>query len=111
MPMTNAQGLEGQVLTVLQVYSGSKNISLDQMIGRDLGIVGLDGVLILDELEEKFGIDLDPLIQTHTTFLPPDWFDRLRGRKHGPPNADLTVRELIDHIAKETGRDTSHSGV
>lgn len=107
MPIANEQDLEEQVISILKNISGAKTITVDQMIGRDVGIYGGDGVEAVEELEEKFGIDLDPLIQAHTQFLPPRWFDRLRGRKHGPPNADLTVRELIDYIAKETGREAS----
>lgn len=103
MPVTNVQRLEDQILETLRAYSGSKSVSLDQLIGRDLGIVGLDGVLILDELEEKFAVDLNPLIEAHTSFLQPSWLDRLRGRKHGRPNADLTVGELIDYITANSG--------
>ena len=107
MPVASAQELEGQVISILKDISGAKAVTPDQMIGRDVGIYGLDGIEAAEQLEEKFGIDLDPLIQAHTQFLPPRWFDRLRGRKHGPPIADMTVRELIDYIASEAGRGRS----
>ncbi len=104
MPVEDAKSLEEEIISILKRYSGRRTVELDQMIARDVGIYGGDGVEIANELEEIYKIDLDPLIQAHTTFLPPNWFDRLRGRKHGPPNADLTVRELIDYIAKEIER-------
>lgn len=104
MPPANDQSLEEQVVSILKGISGRKTITPDQMIGRDVGIHGFDGVVAVESLEEQFGIDLDPLIQAHTKFLPPRWFDRLRGRTHGPPNADLTVTELVDYIAREFQR-------
>ena len=102
MPVENEPTLAKEIISILKDYSGRKAIELDQMIGRDVGINGSDGVLILYELEERFGVDLNPLVEAHTSFLPPTWFDRLRGRKHGPPNADLTVRQLIDFIEART---------
>ena len=104
MPVAREPSLEEQVISILKDISGARTVSPDQMVGRDVGIYGMDGVEAVEELEQRFEIDLDPLIQAHTHFLPPRWFDRLRGRKHGPPNADLTVRELIDYIASGTGR-------
>lgn len=102
MQLASRERLEEQVISILRDISGARTIALDQMISRDVGIYGLDGVVALEALEEEFGINLDPLIKAHTNFLPPRWFDRLRGRKHGPPNADLTIRELVDYIASET---------
>jgi hypothetical protein len=105
MQLASRESLEEQVISILRGISGARTIDLDQMISRDVGIYGLDGVMAVEALEEQFGIDLDPLINAHTNFLPPRWFDRLRGRTHGPPNADLTVRELVDYIASETRRE------
>ena len=90
--------IEEQVIAALQRVSGRREISLSQLIGRDVGIYGGDGVELLNELEELFGVDLDPLMQEETHYLPPRWFDRLLGRERGPPSVDVTVRRLIDFI-------------
>jgi hypothetical protein len=107
MPVENDPTLAQEVISILKDYSGRKSIELDQMIVRDVGINGSDGVLILYDLEERFGVDLNPLVEAHTTFLPPNWFDRLRGREHGPRRADLTVRQLIEFIEAGTAEETA----
>lgn len=90
--------LEEQVIAVLKRFSGRREIDLDQLIGRDIGISGGDGVEILYELEELFGVDLDPLMQAEMHYLPRRWIDRVLGREHGPPDVDLTARRLIEFI-------------
>jgi hypothetical protein len=96
--MKTDDSLEEQVITVLKGISGRREVGLDQMVGRDVGIYGLDGVEVLLELEELFGVDLDPLMRAETHHLPRRWIDRLLGREQGPPIVDLTVRRLIDFI-------------
>ena len=96
--MESEGSLEEQVIAVLKRFSGRREIGIDQMIGRDVGIYGGDGVEILSELEELFGVDLAPLMREETYYLPPRWIDRFLGREQGPPNVDLTVRRLIDFI-------------
>lgn len=94
----------GEIISFLRRFSGRKDIDFDDMIGRDLGITGGDGVQILYELEERFGVDLDPLIQAHTDFLPRRWFDKFLGRSHGPKNADMKVRDLTEYIVFHTSK-------
>ena len=101
--MSTSDRLAQDVLAVLRRYSGRREIGLDQMISRDVGIGGGDGVQLLEELEERFGTDLDPLMQAEARYLPRRWIDRLRGRDHGPRSVDLTVRRLIDYIAANGG--------
>lgn len=99
MQIDSSKSLEEQIISILKGFSGQPEIKPDQWISRDIGIYGGDGVEILYELEEKFNVDLNPLIDANTTFLPPTWFDRLRGKKNGPRVADVTVRQLVDYIA------------
>lgn len=101
--MESEGSLEEQVIAVLKRFSGRREIGLDQMIGRDVGIYGGDGVEILYELEELFGVDLDPLMREETHYLPPRWIDRVLGREQGPPNVDLTVRRLIEFLGANRG--------
>jgi hypothetical protein len=95
--------VEIATLALLRDYSGKKTVNPDQMINRDIGIYGWDGILILEELEEKFDLDLQPLVDSVTTYLPPTWWDKLRGRTRGSRVTDLTVRELIDYVASHAG--------
>jgi hypothetical protein len=95
--------IESTTLTLLRNYSGKTTVNPDQMINKDLGIDGWDGILILEELEEIFKLDLRPLIDSVTTYLPPTWWDKLRRRTRGARVADLTVRDLIDYVARHAG--------
>lgn len=104
MSIENARNLEEEIVLVLKKYSSRGTIAHDQLIGRDVGIYGGDGVQILYELEDRFKVDLKPLIDSVTVFRPPNWLDRLRGRKEGPAHADLTVGQLIEYIVNETRR-------
>lgn len=99
MPLKSGEALEEKIMSFLKGFSGRPVVELDQFIGRDIGIHGGDGVQILYELEEKFGVDLNPLIDSVTVYSPPSWFDRLCGRAHGPPAADVTVRQLVEYIS------------
>jgi len=104
MSIATREHLQEEIVSILKRYSGTKSIGLDEMIGREVGLNGMDGVEILYELEERFNVDLNPLIEAHTMYSPPSWFGRLLGREHGRPYADLTVRELIDYIASQGQR-------
>lgn len=101
MSVENSQDLETEIFLFLKDFSGRKSIELDHLLSRDVGIYGGDGVQILYELENRFNIDLKPLIDSNTVQSSPSWFDRLIGRKHGPTVTDLTVRQLIDYISIE----------
>lgn len=97
------EDIEVATLPILRRYSGKKAVYLDQMVTKDLGIEGWDSIAVLEELEEKFEVDLRPLVDSVTTYLPPTWWDKLWGRKRGAPIADISVRELIDYIARHSG--------
>jgi hypothetical protein len=102
MQRVSDQDLAQEVVAILKAVSGRRSIGPDQMIGRDVGIYGLDGIEVVEELEKKFDIDFKPLIEAHTISRRRTWIDRLLGKGH--PYADLTVRELIDYIAGERRR-------
>lgn len=91
--------IEEEIISIIRNVSGRQDIQHHQMIGRDIGIYGWDGIIVVEEIEKKFEIDLDQFIQAHTRFTKARWFDRLLGRKHGPPHADATVQELIDCVS------------
>ena len=96
--------VEDRVIAVLKRFSARQQIDPDQLVGRDVGINGSDGVELLDELEELFGVNLEPLMQEETRYLPPRWIDRLRRREHGPSHTDLTVRRLVEFIKAHKAR-------
>jgi hypothetical protein len=99
MSMKDLGDVKGEVLAILQRYSKKQSIKEEEFVGRDVGIRGDYSIDLLYELEDRFGIDLDPLIQEHSSFLPPTWFDRLRGKENGPSDSDVTVKQLTDYIA------------
>ena len=99
MPVDPEGDFRDQIIRVLEHYSGTKNISLEQMISRDVGIYGGDGVQVLDELEDMFNVDLEPLVQQNTTYGHLSWVGRLFGRKRGRAICDFTVQELVNYIA------------
>lgn len=90
--------IEKKIISIIRDVSGRNDIRPWQMISKDIGVHGWDGVILAEEVEKVFKIDLEPFIQSHTKFSKPGWFDRLLGRNHGPPNADATVDELTDYV-------------
>lgn len=103
MPVNDQMAVEADIIALLKDVSGRKSVHSDQMIGRDIGIYGSDGILILELVEEKFDLDLSPLVDTYTKYLSPTWWDRLRGRAHGPAVADLMVRDLVQYVMQHKG--------
>lgn len=103
MSVGKVQNLEEEIISCLKDFSGRRTIHLDDWISRDIGIYGGDGVEILYELEDRFKVDLNALIDAATTYPPPTWWDRLCGRKHGWPRADVTVRAMTEYIAQYRG--------
>jgi hypothetical protein len=103
--VTRTATLQDEIISFLKRYSGRSEIGLEQSLAKDVGFRREDGLYVLYELEEEFGIDLDPLVKAHTTYLPPNWWDRLRGRDRGPPVADVTVQQLVDYIARQRNND------
>lgn len=101
--------VENKVINLIKDYSGRRNIMLDHMMNKDLGIEGWEGIDILQDLEEAFELDLDPLIQSVTWYLPPTWWDKLLGRPNGARIADLKVRELIAYVVEHAGEGMNES--
>lgn len=108
MPVGYAE-VEEKSLELLRKYSGKKQVLLDHMVNGDLGIDGWDSIDLLQDLEEAFNLDLDPLVKSVTSYLPPRLWDRILGRKHGPRVADLKVRELIAYVVEHAGEGMNES--
>jgi hypothetical protein len=108
MPMSEHETLEAEIMAILKRYSGRKTIALDGMIGRDVGIYGGDGVQAAEEIEEKFNVDLRPLIEEHSTNRGPSWIDRLLGRRRGRQVADMSVRDLVEFVARNGEPNREH---
>lgn len=103
MSLEEYSSVEETVLSILRSFVGTRvAIDRQKLIGRELGISGGDSVELLDELEEKFGVDLNPLVEKATLHLEPSWFDRIRGREQGPAVADVTVGDLVQFIEAAT---------
>jgi hypothetical protein len=100
MPVVKAQNLELEIVSILKNISGRSTIDLSDWISRDIGIYGGDGIQLLYELEEKFGVDLNPLIEAHTVYPPPGWWGRLLRKKHAGAHTDMTVKELVEYIIR-----------
>lgn len=92
------QDLRNDIIHFLQCFTGLKSISLDAFLSKDLGVTGGDGVQILYELEDRFSVDLHPLVDSVTVRRPLTFVDRLLRRKEGKATADLTVKQLIEYI-------------
>lgn len=103
MPVDDLAEIEAGIFRFLKDVSGKKVVHSEQMIGRDIGIRGADGIIIVELVEEKFDLDLSPLVDAHTRHLPPTWWGRLWGREHGPAVADCRVRDLVDYVMEHKG--------
>jgi hypothetical protein len=103
MPVAEPAAIEASIIKFVQDVSGQKSVHCDQMIGRDVGVYGADGVLLLELIEEKFDLDLSPFVEARTKFLPATWWDRIRGRTHGRPVADAKVKDLIEYVMQHKG--------
>jgi hypothetical protein len=108
MPVAYAE-VEDKVIDLLRKCSGKKQILLEHRVNGDLGIAGWDSIYILEELEESFDLDLDPLIQSVTSYLPRTWWDRILRKAHGPRVADLKVQELIAYVVEHAGEGRNES--
>lgn len=95
--------VEVRIISVARRYYGRKDINIDQMMNKDLGIEGWDGIDIIQEIEEEFDLDLDPLMKSVTWYLPPTWWDKLLGRTRGARVTDLKLRELIAYVVEHAG--------
>lgn len=103
MPVNNERQIESGIIGLIRDVTGRQSVHLEEMIGQDIGVHGSDGILLVEMVEDRFDLDLSPLIDANTKFLPPTWWDRLRGRTHGPPVADVKVRELVEYVMQHKG--------
>ena len=89
--------IENEILAVIRKYALSKSVSLDVMLGRELGIRGGDSVEFLDELEGRFNVDLRPLVERgpleQNTLM-----HRFFGIEPRCSGVDFTGRELVEFI-------------
>jgi hypothetical protein len=108
MPITYSEA-ENKIIDLLQRYSGRKDIRADQMVNHDLGIGDWEGIDILQDIEEAFDMDLDPLMQSVTLYLPLTWWDRLLRRTRGARVTDLKVQDLISYVAEHAGEGLDES--
>jgi hypothetical protein len=107
MPVGRQEHVTEQVLTTLREFlPRTTPLDRDKLIGAGLGITGWDSIDLIERLEHDFQLDLRPLVDANTVHLKPRLIDRLLGREHGPPDADVTVGQLIDYIAQHAADQT-----
>lgn len=103
MSVEDTLSIEERVLVVLRSFVGpGASLDLTRLIGSELGISGGDSIELLDELEAKFQVDLDPLIQQTSFPLKLTLFERLLGKKEGRQVAEFSIGDLIQYIEKAT---------
>jgi hypothetical protein len=73
-----------------------------QLIGQEIGLNGGDSVQFLDELEDRFGVSLEPLVQGKIIRDPPSSIRRLL-ELPGRQISDFTVAELVDYLVTTVG--------
>lgn len=101
--------VESRIIELIKNYSGKKDILPDHLMNKDLEIEDWEGIDILQDIEEEFELDLDPLMQSVTWYLPPTWWDKLLGRAQGARVTDLKVRELIAYVVEHAGEGMNES--
>ena len=109
MPVDTQHTVETRIVSLIRDVSGRKTIHPEQMIMKDVGVYGWDGILLAEKIEEMFDLDLEPLIESNTTFLPATWWDRLRGRTHGARYTDMKIKDLVEYVAAHAGEGQSQS--
>lgn len=103
MSLIDKAAIDTDIVYIIKNISGRKEVQLDHFICKDVGIYGLDGVIIIEEVEERFDLDLSQFIEENTVFLPRSWWDRLLRRPHGPRITDVRVRDLVDYVVVHAG--------
>ncbi|HYJ31105.1 MAG TPA: hypothetical protein VEW25_12285 [Allosphingosinicella sp.] len=81
------------VLAVIERLCGRRlPDGADKLIGADHGLTGWDSILLLEDLEKAYSIDLRPFADSRAT-IRKGWFSKLKIA------GDATPRELAAHIA------------
>jgi hypothetical protein len=57
---------------------------------------------VVIEIEEVFGISMEPLLQSLSRTADPNWWDKLWGGSGRVYIADITVGELIRYVEAQT---------
>jgi hypothetical protein len=96
--------IRNTVFQLLFEYSGKRSITEDSMISADLHIRGGDAVQALDELEDRFNVDLRPLIE-RDPMERTGLLHRLFGVPPRRSGVDVSVRELIDYLVDAQTRE------
>ncbi len=98
--------MESEIIAFLSEFTGVKEerISLDTLINDDLGVDGDDGIELLEEFSERFGVDLSPISETYfgpegysigfLVLWPYYLYQRIKGYKP-KAIAPLPVRQLV----------------
>lgn len=102
MPVIYAE-VEEKVMALLRKHSGKEQVSLEHMVNADLGLEGWESIDLLEDIEDTFELDLDPLMRSATWYLPPKWWDRLLGKTRGARVTDLPVKDLIAYVIEHAG--------
>ena len=80
------------VLGLLNELGGRRlSDGADVLVGAQHGVTGRDSIMLLERLEEAYGIDLRPFAEARATRRK-GWF-----RTYTVPG-DVTARELAEHI-------------
>lgn len=91
------------ILEIVRKYAGNDDFDADSFVGSDLGILGSDFVELLYGLEDRFDVDLRPLVERgpleRTTI-----FHRLMGIPSRRSGVDVTVREIASFIKESRSR-------
>jgi hypothetical protein len=103
MPISDKAAIETDIVSIIQNISGRKDVQLDHFIHKDVGIYGSDGIIVLEEIEERFDLDLSEFVAENSTFLPRTWWDRVLRRPHGARYTDVRVKDLVDYVAVHAG--------
>ena len=88
-----------RILTIVHNYAGSQLVNPDAYLASDLGIFGGDAVELLDELEERFGVDLHPLIE-RGPYERNSFWHRLFMITPRQAGVDVTSREIAEFISE-----------
>ena len=92
--MTDASDaiLEHVLVTIHRLSGRRLSDGADKLIGAEHSVTGWDSIDLVVDMEEAYGIDLEPFVESRATERK-GWF---RTYKVG---GDATARELANHIA------------
>ncbi len=89
--------IDQQVYEIVAKYVASDQFDPDALLCRDLSICGGDSVEFLDELEDRFQVDLRPLVE-RGPLERNSRLHRLFGVTPRRSGVDVSTNEVIDFI-------------